>query len=124
MPLNIQGLTQMVSKMTGVNQNKLNQAVQEAQPYLNNVNSKNDAIKVLSQLGVDGAFLNKVEGFLSHPLANPIANMLGTNAQEAKGMLEELKSGMGSSVNQNQNMGMNQNRQIDDLRRGLNRLKR
>lgn len=98
--------------------------MEKAQPYLNSVNSKNDALKALSNLGIDGNFIDKVEGFLNHPLANPIANALGTNTREARGMLEELKGGMGSSISQSPNMASNSNRQLEDLKRGLNRLKK
>lgn len=73
------------------------------------VSTRNEALKVLSELGVQGDFLTKLRGMVNNPLATTLCKMGGI---DKNALLKDLESLRGSSPTKQVNQPIN-----DDLSR-------
>lgn len=82
------------------------------------VNNQSQALNVLKQNGVDGNFLNKVQGYLNNPMAGMIAKVAGVDLNNVKNAVNALQ---GVNPSRGTNTPANN---ITLLRQGLQQLKR
>lgn len=89
------------------------------------VNSKQDAINVLQNAGINSDTLGKVRNLLNNPMAKLIAGALGINLNNVAVGIDTLASGnnnkfIGYSNNNNINNNANN---FDKFKQGLSQLK-
>lgn len=77
--------------MTGANQSRLDEAAKQASRY-RNVNSRDEALDTLHDLGIDNSFLERVQGMLDTPVARTIGSIIGMNPKQASNAIDQLKT--------------------------------
>lgn len=91
----------MASRLTGADPARLNEAAQKASQF-GNVNTRSDALDALHRAGVDDAFLGRLQGLLTTPMAKMLTNMTGLDTSTVNRAIEDLKGGAPVSSNPNQ----------------------
>lgn len=104
-----------------LNNPKYSGAINKAKQMGSKVNSKQQAVNLLSNLGVGNNTLRKVRNFMDNPLAPAVAKVFGAN-------LNSFKEGLDSIINVNSNVNsnrvnFNRSSEIDDLRNARRNLK-
>lgn len=96
MRIDFSKLASAAGSLLGLDKSKLGSAYKQASSMAQGVRSKQDAMRILSQAGVDRSFLDKVDSTIRHnPLAGRIASMAGVDLDEIEHGLDELQGGGG-----------------------------
>ena len=103
--MNIQKILQGVARLTGVNQNRLSEAARQASQY-RDVNSKEEALNTLHNLGIDNSFLDRVQGMLDTPVARTIGSIIGMNPRQASNAIDQLKTSPNASRHESNRLAM------------------
>lgn len=115
---------------TGINTDKVKQALDQAAPYMDQATSKDAAVGILQRLGVDSGTIHKARKLLDNPLAPVIANMAGVDLNAIKRGVDEL-SGTNTTTPQQLPPPVTQQRSasqasanLADLKAALGRIKK
>lgn len=95
-----------------------------AQNIAGKVQSKNDALNVISSNGIDHGLLGKINGYLNNPIAGLIASAAGVDLNGVKRMMSDLSGGGSAAAPDHQLTSINSNDNISKFRAGLQQLKR
>lgn len=127
--MDVMSLVATGAQMLGVDQSKAKQAANQALPYLNQVQTKQQAIDAMQAFGMDGAFLNKAIAMLDRPkakMAQGLATMAGVDVAGAINGVKSLQSDVPAPTYQpsaKTNNGGGGNDPLAALRAGLQRRK-
>lgn len=91
-----------------------------AQNVATKVQNKSDALQVITNNGIGGDLLGKINGYLNNPMAGFIATAAGVDLQGVKNMMNDLTGSGGAS----KPPAANSNDNLAKLRAGLQQLKR
>lgn len=78
-------------------QNKVMQAWQAASEMSAGVHTKEQALGVLRNNGVDGGAMKKISKYINHPMAGVAAKMVGVNITELRSDFNSLAELLGTS---------------------------
>lgn len=92
---------QQIAKMFNLNGDTVSRVVQAwttAQQMGAGVHSKQDALKLLTEKGIDAKQLETVNKYLYHPMAGVVAQMAGVNLEKVRNDFKNLTSAPTTTV--------------------------
>lgn len=94
-----------MARITGLNQNRLNEATRQASQY-RHVQSKEEALSTLRDIGIDNSFLDRVQGILNSPIAKTVGSFIGMNPRDASEAIDQLKTSSPNSRKESNRLSM------------------
>lgn len=113
------------ASLMGANNEKTQQAINQAMPIAQNIQTKEQALQAIKNLGVDNSFIDKAIAMLDNPLAQGVTKTLGIDIDinDTKNKLNSLKTGNKTTMGNAQSQTSNSNNSdpLASLRKGLQR---
>ena len=102
--------------------NRVLDAWTQAQQMGSGVRTKQDALNLLANKGIDAKKLETVGKYLNHPMANVIAGFAGVNIDKVRKDFESLSGSSSTEGQQPKTNNVNSTGVIDKYRKGLKQL--
>lgn len=102
--------------------NRVLDAWSQAQQMGSGVKTKQDALNLLANKGIDAKKLETVGKYLNHPMANVIAGFAGVNIDKVRKDFASLSGSSSTEVQQPKTNNVNSTGVIDKYRKGLKQL--